>query len=498
MPDAPATTTQLEPNKGGSREPVAWPVDGFERDLVPVEALHKAKAKLTTELLRKGMLDGRVAVRVNSVRALTLHGPPAEPDLDMVLVLLKDSSASVRSAATRALAGAQPVEKVIPALIRAQLADPKSHADIAEVMKGYGQDAVAALMPCLRCDGDEADRAALPYLLLLGAPAQAALGKALVHPDARVRANALAGLMQFGTHALQENHRMVIALGRDADLNVRTLARQALTKVSRASSPPFAEVRPLPIEAMDAQLADEPALKKAAKALESSALLALTRDGRDLVRANAWRGLGALGPLDGAACLQAAVATRDSDVNVRREACLALRQCPEPALPDVSGPLLLATRDREKPVAQAARQALLSQGRRTVGLLVEFLAHPSATLQDAAISMLVTLEQDAAAAVTKALSSPQPPVRENALIALGEIGGKGLEAAADQLVEMTRDIIDGVRAQAFRTVARLSDATLKARREPLMELGRKAWREDAALVVRNAGNDLATKIMYLR
>ncbi|MBM4342750.1 MAG: HEAT repeat domain-containing protein [Deltaproteobacteria bacterium] len=498
MPDALAASAALQPNKGGSREPVAWPIEGFERDLVAVEALQKAKAKLTPELLRAGMLDGRLAVRVNSVRALALHGPPSDADLDVVLVLLKDGSASVRSAATRALAGAQPSDKVIPALIRAQLADPKAHADIAEVMRGYGTDAVAALMPCLRCDGEEADRAALPYLLQLGAPAQAALGKALVHPDARMRANALAGLMLFGTHALQENHRVVIALGRDHDLNVRTLARQALTRVSRASSPPFAEVRPLPIEAMDAQLADEPALKKAAKALESSALLALTRDGRDLVRANAWRGLGALGPLDAAASLQAAVATRDSDVHVRREACLALRQCPEAVLLDVTGPLLLATRDREKPVAQAARQALLSQGKRTVGLLVENLANPSPTLQDAAITMLVTLEQDAAPAVTKALASPQPPVRENALIALGEIGGKGLEAATDQLVELTRDHIDGVRAQALRTLARLSDATLKARRETLMELGRKAWREDAALVVRNAGNDLANKIMYLR
>ncbi len=498
MPDAPAASRSLEPNKGGSREPLAWPVEGFESDLVPVEALHKAKGKLTADLLRKGLVDGRVAVRVNSVRALALQGPPADGDLDMVLVLLKDGSASVRSAATRALAGAQPADKVIAALVRAQVADPKSHADIAEVMKGYGDAAVAALMPCLRCDGAEADRAALPYLLQLGAPAQAALGKALVHPDARVRANALAGLMQFGTHALQENHRVVIALGRDADLNVRTLARQALTKVSRATSPTFSEVRPLPIEAMDAQLADEPALKKAAKALESSALLALTRDGRDLVRANAWRGLGALGPLDAAASLQAGVATRDSDVNVRREACLALRQCPEGVLADVAAPLLLATRDREKAVTQAARQALLSQGKRTVGLLIEFLANPSAMLQDAAISMLVTLEQDAAPGVTKALASPQPPVRENALIALSEIGGKGLEAATDQLVDLTRDIVDGVRAQAFRTLARLSDATLKARREALMELGRKAWREDAALVVRNAGNDLATKIMYLR
>ncbi|MSQ84430.1 MAG: hypothetical protein EXR77_16370 [Myxococcales bacterium] len=492
MKDAASRTFKIS-----SREPITWPVEGFERDLVSAEALNKAKGKLPLELLRQGLLDGRVAVRVNSVTALAVHGPLQLEDLDSVLVLLKDSSASVRLAATRALTGAQPASKVIPALVRAQLADPKGNTEISTVMKGYGNDAIAALMPCLRCDGDEADRAALPYLLALGEPAIAALGKALVHPDARLRGNALAGLMQAGTHTLQDNHRIIIVLCRDMDLNVRTLARQAVTKVTRATTLPFIEVRPLPIDNMDNQLAEEVALKKAAKQLETSALLALTRDGRILVRANAWRGLASLGPLDVEASMQAAVATRDSDGQVKREACVALRLCPEAALPQVAASLLLATRDSNRPVAQAARQALLSQGKKAIALLIEFLGNSSPTLQDAAISMLVTLEQDGVTTVTKALTAPQPPVRENALIALAEIGGKGLEAAMDQIVAMTTDITDGVRAQAYRALARLSDATLKAKREQLSDLGRKAWREDAVLMVRNAGNDLANKIMYL-
>ena len=480
------------------REPLQWPVDDFERDLVPLDALQKAKAKLPLELLRQGLQDGRIAVRVNALVAMGLYVPLQATDVDLVLVLLRDGSPSVRSAAVRALKGAQPADKVIPALIRTQLADPKQGSDIGEVMAGYGQDAINVLMPCLRCDGEEADRAALPFLLKLGPAATAALGKALVHPDARLRANALMGLMQTGVPALQENSRVIVALGRDADLQIRTLARQALTQISRASSPLFVEMRPLPIDNMEHQLADEPALKKAAKQLEGNALLALTRDGRDLVRANAWRGLASLGPLDGLGAQQAAVATRDSDTNTRREACLALRLCPESELAVVTGPLLLATRDSDRPVSHAARQALLSQGKRTVGLLLEFLAHSNPVLQDAAIAMLVTLEQDAAPAVTKALQSPYAPVRENALIALSDIGGKGLDAALEQLVAMTADISDGVRAQVLRAIAKLSPALLKTHRERLLELGRKGWREDAVLIVRNAAQDLINKITYLR
>lgn len=485
-------------SKSESREPVAWPVDGFESDLVAEEALQKAKSKLPLDLLRRGLLDGRVAVKVNCLAALAMHGPLQAGDVDTVLVLLKDGSASVRAAAARALVGAEPVEKVVPALVAAQLADPKGQKEIAGVFAKYGAAAIPALMPCLRCPGEEADRAALPYLLQLGQPATEALGKALVHPDPRLRVNALAGLMQTGVPALQLHHRVIIALARDADLHVRTLARQALTSVSRASSPVFVEVRPLPIENMDSQLADEGALKKAAKQLESSALLALTRDGRDFVRANAWRSLASLGPLGAEASMQAGVAVRDGDANVRREACMALRQCPEDAISQVMAPLLLASGDRERSVAMAARQAVLSQGKRAVGLLIEYLGNPSAALQDAAIALLATLEQDAAPLVVKALSHPLPAARENALIALGDIGGKGLDGATAQVVGLTSDLIDGVRAQAFRTLAMLSAATLKAQREELSDLGRKAWREDASLAVRNAANDLVTKIMYLR
>ena len=480
------------------REPTVWPVEGYERDLVAPEVLAKAKAKLPLELLRQGLSDGRIAVRVNSVVALGMYAPLHAGDVDSVLVLLRDGSPSVRSAAVRALSGAQPADKVIPALIKAQLADPKQHSDIAAVMAGYGQEAIAVLMPCLRCDGEQADRAALPFLLNLGPAATEALGKALVHPDIRLRGNALMGLMQVGVAALQPFSRVIVALGKDGDPQVRALARQALTQISRATSPLFVEVRALPIDNMENQLADETALKKAAKQLESSALLALTRDGRDLVRANAWRGLASLGPLDPEASLQAAAATRDSDANVKREACLALRQCPEVVLTSVTAPLLLATRAGDRPVAHAARTALLSQGKRTVGLLIDFLGNGNPVLQDAAIGMLVTLEQDAAAGVTKALASPQPPVRENALIALGDIGGKGLEAAADQIVGMTTDIIDGVRVQAYRALAKLLPATLKARREALLDLSSAGWREDAALAVRNAAQDLITKITHLR
>jgi len=479
------------------RDPIAWPVDDFERDLIELDVLAKAKARLPLALLRQGLDDGRVAVRVNSLVALALYRPLDRDWVDRVLVMLRDGSPSVQRAAVQALSGAAPASLVIPALLRAQLADPRAESEIAEIMKGYGAESIPVLIDALRCDGSDADRAVLPYLLRLGPPAQAALGKALAHSDPRVRANAIAGLSLLGASALQDHQYLLTLLGRDAHVPVRTLARQALTLISRATSPRFVEVRPLPIEAMDRQLADDAALKKAARQLETAALIALSRDGRELVRANAWRSLASLGPLDPAGAALAAVAVKDSDAQVRREACLALRQCPEVALDAAAPPLLLATRDGDRAVQQAARQALLSQGKRAIGLSIEFLGHAQPALQDAAIAMLVQLEQDAAPALFKALSSPAPVVRENAIVALADVGGKGLESAADALQTLTADIGDGVRVQAFRAIVRLSIATLKARRGALLDIARRGWREDAVLAVRNAAQVLLARLSNL-
>ncbi len=479
-----------------SREPTHWSVPGFEDDLV--DAVVLKKANLDEVLLRQGLLDGRVAVRVNSLRALSLKKPLDAAVVDLVLVLLKDSSPSVRTEAVLALQGALPFERVVPALIAATMLDQKLVAPVTELVAAIGAAAVGPLLQGLRCDPETADKYFLPHLMAIGEAAARAMAAALAHPDPRLRANALAGLMLMGVSALEPAHRLVVALGRDGDPAVRSLARQALTQISRSSSPAFAEVRPLPLNDFADVLADEADLKKATKQLESTALLALARDGRGLVRANAWRSLACGGALSGEAALLAGVAVRDSEPTVRREAALALRQVDEASFAHVLPQLLLASRDQDKAVAQAVRQAILSQGKKAVPHLIGQFSARQADLAAAALQSVLLFEGDAVAQLQQALTAGHPLTREFALAALQDLGGAAVDVVLDRLVDLCNDGFDGVRLRAVRALAALTPKAVKANRERLLALANSRANNDASLAVRNAASAWAAALASSR
>jgi HEAT repeat protein len=474
------------PADRGAREPIVWPLAGFDSDLLARDELAKHLRSLPLPLVRQGLVDGRVAVRANALTALGLHGPPAAADLDLVLVMLRDASASVRRSAAAVLAGCEPADRVLAALLRALSADEGLRAEASAAVQRYGVRALPPLMAALRCDAAEADRVVLPLVVLVGPAAVQALGTALVHPDARVRAHAVAGLMLLGVPALQGYLPALAVAARDPEPQVRTLARQAQTMVSRAASPPFLEVRPLPIDDFAIRPADEAELKRASKQFEATALLALTRDGRETVRLNAWRSLATLGPLDAAATLQAGVACRDSDAAVRREAVLALKGCAEGALAQVLPQILLACHDTDKGVVVAARQCVLGQGKRVLPLLVAELANRSSAIQEAATQMLARHETDAVPLLRAALASDLPHVRENAVVALTAIGGKPLDEAATELVRLAMDSSDAVRLQAFVALAQLSRRLLSSQAPTWRPWGRQRASADPSLAVRGA------------
>lgn len=490
-------SASLEPRSASaSREPTQWPVAGFEDDLVDADVL--AKAALPLPLLRQGLVDGRIAVRVNALRALSLTKPLDAADVDLVLVLLKDASPSVRAEAVRALLGARPFDRLVPALIAASSADERLVPGITELVASVGAAAVGPLVQALRCDAETADKFVLPHLVALGEPAAKALGAALAHPDPRLRGNAVAGLMLLGVPALQAAQRMVIALGRDGDVAVRQLARQALTMISRSSSPAFAEVRPLPLDDFADQLADDAALKKATKQLESTALLALARDGRPLVRANAWRSLATAGPLGPEAALLAGVAVRDSDPQVRREAALALRQVEEASFVQVLPQLLLASRDLDKGVAQAVRQAILSVGKKAVPHLIGQFSARQADLAAAALQNVLLFEGDAVPQLHQALLASHPLTREFALMALQDLGGPAVDAVLDRLIELGNDSFDGVRLRCIKALTALSPAVTRAHLPRLRAFAEQRAQADASLGVRNAANAWAAALASLR
>lgn len=477
-----------------SRDPIVFPIEGFETDLLSPEQLKGAKKALSRQLLFQCLSDGRLAVRANALSALGIHGSLDEGELRAVCVFLRDESASVRAAAARALQQASDPAIVLQPLMRASIdADASVRHDAAEAIKSLGSAGLQALIAALDVDPDIADAQIVSHIVAHGSAASPLLHKALRSLSAEVRGNALAAVISLGTAALLEAQPVITPLARDISPHVASMARQALGILARKAKPQHQEARLLPLDEFADQLVDDAALKKVGKQLQADALLALCRDGRPFVRANAWKGLASLGALSPEATLLAAVACRDGEAHVRREACVALRQIPNDLIGVGVTALAMASRDADKTVAQAARQAVFHHGKKAVPHLIELFGAREAQISDPAVHLAAALETDAAAEVVAALDAALPTTRENAVIALAEMGGKPLEDALGAIVRRFADSHDGARLQAIDAVGRMKPAAWK-KQANLADLLKHMWREDANRAVRNAAGHLFARL----
>jgi hypothetical protein len=477
-----------------SRAPTVFPVAGFDTDLLALDVLEKHRKHLPRAFLFQVLQDGRVAVVVNALSALALHGPPDASEGPTLCVLLKSGSASVRAAAARALHKAEDVPATVQALVACSSdKDSQVRQDVATAVQTFGVAAIPVLIGALRVDPAIADVTVLPLLVSFGDATLAPLVLCLVHPEQSVRANALAGIIMLGHEALQASQRRSTAMAADPAPEVQALARQALALIARQSRPLLLEPRALPLDDFADRVMDDAALKKAGRKLESTALQALAHDGRPVVRANAWKGLAALGPLDAATALVAAVACKDSDAAVRREAALALRHCPNDVLPMVLPPLVVASRDADKAVAQAARQAVFSHGKVGAEHLVALFGERDGRVHEPAVALAIALDADAAAAVVVALDAALPLIRANALTVLAGIAGKWLDDAAPKVVARLGDSYDPARVQAVLAVAAMSPATWK-KHAGLKFMLLQMWRGDPSLPVRTAAERALAKL----
>jgi len=475
-----------------SREAVAYP-PGFEAELLDRPALASLGAKIPRDVLLAALRDGRRVVRINALETLVTQGPLPPGDVPSVRVLLRDGSASVRAAATRMISFGKPLEEVLPALIEA-CGDKDEHVrhDAAAAIQAHGVAALPILIAHLRSEAAFADVAVLPHLAALGDAARAPLVAALRHPEPPVRANALAGLLLLGHDTLAPHVRAVADMARDPAPEVASLARQALAILAR-NEPDESMERPLPHEDFAAALIGDAVFGQLSKKLSVDALLVLARDGRPLVRANAWRGLASMGALDVAGAQLAAVATKDAEASVCHEACLALRHAPDGALAQVVPALVIACGASDKSVQAAARQAIFSLGARGVPGLIALFAAREDRLGSTAVRLAVALDADAARPVAAALGAPLPLVRENALRAIAGIGGQPLDSARDTVIELLKDSHDGARVAAIEALVSMRAAARRGRPDLLPMLQQMA-QADPSLAVRTAAARALAKV----
>lgn len=438
-------------------------VDGFDSDLLDAKSLRGALGKLARDTMVAALQRGLVAVRVNAMHALQLHGKLTTAETMSVAVMLKDESPSVRAAAARALACAADPSDVVGALSAASAdRDETVRHDVGESVFSLGDAILPDLVRALACDAADADNRVLPHIVRHGDAAQQPLFAGLTATDERVRANSLAGLAMLGPAVLLQHQGAIGALFDDPSDNVRDMARQAMNAIYRATR----NSHQPPAVPPAAHFTSQPISEAEAKQLKSTAIEHLhiyARDGRAVARLNAWMCLRARGGFDDYTTALGLVAQKDGDPRVRAMACLALTGHHADRLVEVIAGEVRCTLDREMAVRDAAWQALDEMQKISLPALIELIGERDRDVADQVVEALARHGAGAGNALLKTLGHVGPVHRWNAVVVLTRVGGKTLDGAFEALVDMLKDPFDDTRAAVVTALGKLP-ARVKANR----------------------------------
>jgi HEAT repeat protein len=208
-------------------------------------------------------------------------------------------------------------------------------------------------------------------------------------------------------------------------------------------------------------------------------LVTLVQDPSPDVRRTAALSLGKIG--HSAATTALVEALSDPDSYVRQYSAWALGQIGEDVNDTAAVRLAGALSDEHPSVKQAAAAALGKIGPRppVIAILMQALAVGERRSRRAAVEALAQLEaRSAGPALRKALSDPDPAVRQGAVAALGELGDR--RALPDFRERLLFDASPGVRAEAAYRLGKLGDPGDHAEWQALEE----AAHDDASPIVR--------------
>ena len=188
----------------------------------------------------------------------------------------------------------------------------------------------------------------------------------------------------------------------------------------------------------------------------TSRLVSLLQDPSRDVRRTAALSLGKIGHVAATTALVEALS--DPDPQVREYSAWALGQIGEDVNDEAAVSLAGSLSDEQRAVKQAAAQALGKIGPRqpVIAILTQALAVGQSGSRRAAVEALAQLEAKSAYPVLrKALTDPDPAVRQGVLAALGELGDR--RVLPDFRERLLFDVDPGVRTEAAYRLGKLGD-----------------------------------------
>ncbi|HEX3766468.1 MAG TPA: HEAT repeat domain-containing protein [Kofleriaceae bacterium] len=405
--------------------------------------------------------DGRAHVRINGCRALGVKGAAATRAVPSLGLACRDSAAQVRREAAKALGKLGDEALAAAADLVGALSDVESDvADAAaEALEPLGAKAADALVRGL-ATGSETGGWRVGEVISKLPDAAELLTEAFRSPAVNVQVNAALGLGMLGKARVGAGLPALLGARTGGDARTRDAVRRALEMINPSGQTGPSAVQIDGFEDRFLAASEIEASKAELQRIGVGDLLAHLQDGRDVVRANAAAGLGALGPAAAPAAATLGVRLRDDAPRVRLAAAQALDKLGDAAVVETAGDLVRALGDAEDKVAEACAAVIRARKGRMIGALVRGLETDNPA-HGRRIAELLGVFDDATDILCDAFESPAVNVQVNAAIGLGMLGpkrvGKGrkaLEGARTggdvrtrEAVRKALDMLDGPRNQ---------------------------------------------------
>ncbi len=290
-------------------------------------------------------------VRRSAAEGLARYGPQARGAVAALVIAVRDEDAAVRKAAVTALGNAgRAADEALPLVVAALKDDEAAVATAAQ-----------AALTCL-------DRVTLPASAFKSLDAILSdLGSA----SAADRRASAAALVLLGAQAAPATDRLVDAMA-DTDPMVRSYAAMALARQGKSGAAALGEV--LRKGSSVARQAAIEGLRRMGPEAEGEATIVIEVLPMSRIRNGAVEALGGMGK---SAVSDLARALKDQRAAVRHGAAEALALIGVDARAAKSALIKLAKGEREKPIRQAALDALAAQGRQGLSAIKNLVKPPA-------------------------------------------------------------------------------------------------------------------------
>ncbi len=424
-------------------------IPDFEARKLSASELSEYAAVIDVDQMIHALSDGRNHVRINAARGLAALGGKGGRGAPNLGLACRDSAPAVRAEAAKAL-GKLGLEAMpaAPDLVGA-LSDVEEEVAeaAAATLDKLGAHAQDVLLKGLETGSVTGGR---HVGQLIGKLPDAAklLVEAFKSPAVNVQVNAALGLGMLGADRVTAPGLAVLHGARTGgDARTRQAVREALDMIEPRGPTGPKSVSVDGFEDRYLSAADADKAKADLEKVGVADLTAYLQDGRDVVRANAAAGLGALGPVAAPAAGSLGVLLRDDAARVRLNAAQALDKLGDAAVVETGGDLVGALRDTDEKVAAACASVLRTRKGKMVGALVRGL-DTDAPNHGRRICEVINALPDAMEILCDAFESPAVNVQVNAALGLGMLGpdkvGKGrklLEGARTGGWERTREAV---------------------------------------------------------